>query len=152
MASICTYMHVYCTYMFLFYIFLPPRRGRGSLPAEGHRPVQRALKKVSKTMQNAFDVFRSRTPVFPVKGVTSTTMPYWHICCLIFLRYISSFVIYTYIYVHTCIYVHIHPFKSMYLHIHAYTYVYVHFQTPPNRCRKVFWRGSCRRFLAAVCD
>ena len=112
MASICTYMHVYCTYITLFYIFWTPRRGRGSLPAEGHRPVQRALKKVSKTMQNAFDVFRSRTPVFPVKGGNL----YHYAILAHMLWYIFA------VYILFCdLYVHIRT----YVHIRAYTYIFI---------------------------
>jgi hypothetical protein len=61
-------MNVYCTYKLYFQIFLPKRRGRDSLPADGNTPVQQASKKIFKTMQNDFDVFRSRTPVYLVKG------------------------------------------------------------------------------------
>ena len=112
MASICTYMHVYCTYMFLFYIFLPPRRGRGSLPAEGHRPVQRAHKKVSKTMQNAFDVFRSRTPVFPVKG---GNLYHYAILAHMLWYIFAVYILFCDLYVHICTYVH----------IRAYTYIFI---------------------------
>ena len=110
MASICTYMHVYCTYIFLFYIFWPPRRGRGSLPAEGHRPVQRAHKKVSKTMQNAFDVFRSRTPVFPVRG---GNLYHYAILADMYTYILAVYNPYFNLYVHICAYVH----------IRAYTYI-----------------------------
>ena len=110
MASICTYMHVYCTYITLFYIFWTPRRGRGSLPAEGHRPVQRAHKKVSKTMQNAFDVFRSRTPVFPVRG---GNLYHYAILADMYTYILVVYNPYFNLYVHICAYVH----------IRAYTYI-----------------------------
>ena len=118
MASICTYMHVYCTYIFLFYIFWPPRRGRGSLPAEGHRPVQRALKKVSKTMQNAFDVFRSRTPVFPVRG---GNLYHYAILADMYTYILAVYNPYFNVYVHICTYVHIRAYTYIYEHIHTDT-------------------------------
>ncbi len=68
MASKCTYMNVYCTYKLYSQTFLPKRRGRDSLPAEGNTSVQPASKKMFKRMQNGFGVFRSRTPVILVKG------------------------------------------------------------------------------------
>ena len=55
-----------------------------------------------------------------------------------------------YIRAYTCIYIHLRAYTYWYMHIRTYTFIYVHFQPPPNRCRKVFWRVSCRRFLAAV--
>jgi hypothetical protein len=61
-------MNVYFTYKLYFQVFLPKRRGRSSLPAEGNTPVQPASKKTFKRKQNAFDVFRSRTPIYLVKG------------------------------------------------------------------------------------
>ena len=67
MASKCTYMNVYCTYKLYFQIFLPKRRGRDSLPAEGNTPVQPASKMMLKRLQKAFEVFRSQTPIFLVK-------------------------------------------------------------------------------------
>ena len=34
-----------------------------------------------------------------------------------------------------------------YMQIRAYTYIFI---LKPNRCLEGFWRGICRRFLAAV--
>ncbi len=47
-------MNVYCTYKRFSQIFLPKRKGRDSLPAEGNTPVQPASKKMFKRMQNTF--------------------------------------------------------------------------------------------------
>ena len=83
MVSICTYMNVYCTYILFSQIFLPKRRGRDSLPAEGNTPVQAASNKMFKRMQNAVDVFRSRNPSFwsvlfcLLREVNSATVPVW---------------------------------------------------------------------------
>ena len=126
MASICTYMHVYCTYITLFYIFWTPRRGRGSLLAEGHRPVQRALKKVSKTMQNAFDVFRSRTPVFPVRG---GNLYHYAILADMYTYILAVYNPYFNVYVHIRTYVHIRAYTYNYEHIHTDTCIYVHIRS-----------------------
>jgi len=151
MASICTYMHVYCTYITLFYIFWAPRRGRGSLPAEGHRPVQRALKKVSKTMQNAFDVFRSRTPVFQVR---SGNLYHYAILADMYMFILAVYIPYFNLYVHICTYVHIRAYTyieahiptdtCIYVRIRAYTYIIKHHQIAVGRCfggeaADVFW-------------
>jgi hypothetical protein len=68
-------MNVYCTYKLYSQIFLPKKGGRDSLPAKGNAPVQPASKKIFKRMQNAFDVFRSRTPVYLVEEVNCATVP-----------------------------------------------------------------------------
>ena len=132
MASICTYMHVYCTYITLFYIFWAcPRRGRGSLPAEGHRPVLRALKKVSKTMQNAFDIFRSRTPVFQVR---SGNLYHYAILADMYKFILAVYMPLFFLYVHI----------RTYVHIRKYTYIFKHHQIAVVRCfggesADVFW-------------
>ena len=133
MASICTYMHVYCTYIICFHIFWPPRRGRGSLPAEGNWPVQRALKKVSKTMQNSFNVFRSQTPVFRLRGgnlyhYASMAVKVTRLLAVYdpFFQFIRA---YMYICAYTCKYIHLRACTYIYIHIRAYTCIYVHIHT-----------------------
>ncbi len=123
MASICTYMHVSCTYVLYFQILLPKRRGRDSLPAEGSTPVQQAFKTISKTMQNAFDVFRSRIPFYLVRGgenchhASMAVKNQPNILSMYFL-FIT--------YVHTRIYIHIHAYMCIHVYIHTDRYIYIH--------------------------
>ena len=134
-------MHVYCAYIFLFYIFWRKFglqiEGGAACQQRDTDPCNEHSKRYPKQCKTPLMFSGLEPPSSQSKGITSTTTPYWHICCCIFLRYISSFVIYTCIHVHTCIYVHIHPFKSIYLLIHAYTYVYVCIRTFSNTTKSL---------------
>ena len=129
MVSICTYMNVYCTNIPFPQIFLPKRRGRDSLPAEGNTPVQPASKKMFKRVQNAFDVFRSRTPIYFVNGGELCHCSSMAVKMFPVLLYLYPFWQYTCIHAYTRICIHIHTYTCVYIHIRTYTCIYAQIYT-----------------------
>jgi hypothetical protein len=89
-------------------------------------------KKVFILMQNAFYVFRSRTPVSKVKGddlchyASMTVMPPWSPSSFNVYSPVENIYVLIHIYMHICTYslllVHMHAYRI----IHTYTYIYIH--------------------------
>ena len=103
-------------------------------------------------MQNAFDVFRSRTPVFPVRG---GNLYHYAILADMYTYILAVYNPYFNVYVHICTYVHIRAYTYIYEHIHTdtciyvhirlYTYIFNHHQIVVGRCfggeaADVFWQ------------
>ena len=103
-------------------------------------------------MQNAFDVFRSRTPVFPVRG---GNLYHYAILADMYTYILAVYNPYFNLYVHICTYVHIRAYTyiyehiytdtCIYVHIRLYTYIFNHHQIVVGRCfggeaADVFWQ------------
>jgi len=103
-------------------------------------------------MQNAFGVFRSRTPVSTVKG---DDLCHCASMAVLNIRIFDVYEPFENIYVHIRIYMHIHTYKDIYEHrrrqghiyIHIYLHIltYIHILTLTNCSKVVFWRGGGRR-------
>ena len=103
-------------------------------------------------MQNAFDVFRSRTPVFLVRGGNlyhyAILADMYTYILAVYNPYFNVYVhIRTYVHIraYTYIYEHIHTDTCIYVHIRLYTYIFNHHQIVVGRCfggeaADVFWQ------------
>ncbi len=74
-------------------------------------------------MQNAFDVFRSRTRVYLVER---GELCHCASMAVKILQVFTIFIPFSRIYAHTCIYWHLPTYTYIYVSIHTYTYIYVH--------------------------
>ena len=73
-------------------------------------------------MQNAFDVSRSRTPVFPVRG---GNLYHYAMLADMYTFILAVYIPYFKLYMHICTYVHIRAYTYIEAHIPTDTCIYV---------------------------
>ena len=106
-------MHAYARilYVYNFVLHILDSKEREGQPARRGTPTRAtSTQKGIQNNANAFDVFRSRTPVFPVRG---GNLYHYAILADMLTYILAVYNLYFNLYVHICTYVHIRAYTSI---------------------------------------